>query len=218
MSYPEPSREITVIPWRQEEMVLAASPYHPLARAAASCRAARSERRRLHRLRRRPAHPPRSRPFPARARNVQVNMTLHFDNLQMIKEAVAHGSGVSIMPARVMEEEVAQGRLVPLPIAGPELYRPVGIVHRRRKRFHRAAQAFLELLQESPDIRPARRIRTRYTTAPTASVSTATGRHHGAQRDSEDGHPDAHGNNSTGNRGRRSSLPSASASPGGAGT
>ena len=26
VSYPEPSREITVIPWRQEEMVLAASP------------------------------------------------------------------------------------------------------------------------------------------------------------------------------------------------
>src|SRR3984885_4200131 len=31
VSYPEPSREITVLPWRQEEMVVAASPYHPLA-------------------------------------------------------------------------------------------------------------------------------------------------------------------------------------------
>ena len=31
VSYPEASREITVIPWRQEEMVLAASPYHALA-------------------------------------------------------------------------------------------------------------------------------------------------------------------------------------------
>src|SRR5271168_4324572 len=30
VSYPEPSREITVIPWRQEEMVVAASPFHPL--------------------------------------------------------------------------------------------------------------------------------------------------------------------------------------------
>ena len=33
VSYPEPSREITVIPWRQEEMVLAASPYHRAGRA-----------------------------------------------------------------------------------------------------------------------------------------------------------------------------------------
>jgi cbb3-type cytochrome oxidase subunit 3 len=29
--------------------------------------------------------------------------------------------------------------------------RPVGIVHRKRKRFNRAAQSFLELLQEAPD-------------------------------------------------------------------
>jgi hypothetical protein len=28
----------------------------------------------------------------------------------------------------------------------------VGIIHRRRKRFHRAAQVFLELLQEQPGI------------------------------------------------------------------
>ena len=32
VSYPEASREIMVIPWREEEMVLAASPDHPLAR------------------------------------------------------------------------------------------------------------------------------------------------------------------------------------------
>ena len=85
-----------------------------------------------------------------REHHVHVNVTLHFDNIQMIKEAVAHGSGVSIMPARVMEEEVAQGRLVPIRIAGFELFRPVGIVHRRKKRFHRAGQALLELLQGSP--------------------------------------------------------------------
>jgi DNA-binding transcriptional LysR family regulator len=85
-----------------------------------------------------------------REHHVHVNVTLHFDNIQMIKEAVAHGSGVSIMPARNMEEEIAQGRLVAIPISSFELYRPVGIVHRRKTRFHRAAQAFLELLQEPP--------------------------------------------------------------------
>ena len=31
VSYPEPSREITVIPWRKEEMVVAVAPDHPLA-------------------------------------------------------------------------------------------------------------------------------------------------------------------------------------------
>ena len=84
-----------------------------------------------------------------REHHVRVNLAMHFDNLQMIKEAVAHGSGVSIIPARIMATEIAQGRLIPVPIA-PELYRPLGIIHRRKKRFHRAAQAFLELLQEQP--------------------------------------------------------------------
>ncbi|MDQ6758480.1 MAG: LysR family transcriptional regulator [Acidobacteriota bacterium] len=148
VSYPEPTRDIQVIPWRQEEMVLAVSPYHALAN--------KSEvvpqdlegadfigfdedlpiRRGIDRF--------------LREHRVRVNLTLHFDNLQMIKEAVAHGSGVSIVPARIMEAEIAQGRLVPIPIAAPDLFRPLGIIHRRKKRFHRAAQAFLDLLQERP--------------------------------------------------------------------
>ncbi len=116
MSYAESTKEVMVLPWRQEEMVVAASHYHPLA--------GKSEvsphelegldfvgfdedlpiRRDIDRF--------------LREHHVHVNITLHFDNLQMIKEAVAHGSGISIMPARIMEEEIAQGRLVPISIAG----------------------------------------------------------------------------------------------------
>jgi DNA-binding transcriptional LysR family regulator len=150
MSYPEPTKQVRVLPWRQEQMVVAASPYHPLARNS-EVRPEELEgldfvgfdedlpiRRNIDRF--------------LREHHVHVNVILHFDNIQMIKEAVAHGSGVGIMPARVMEEDVGRGRLIPIPIAGFDLYRPVGIVHRRRKRFHRAGQAFLDLLQESPDI------------------------------------------------------------------
>src|SRR5271156_2457192 len=148
LSYPEPTKEVTVLPWRQEQMAIAASPYHPLAKDS-EIRPQDLDgvdfigfdedlpiRKDIDRF--------------LREHHVHVNVTLHFDNIQMIKEAVAHGSGVSIMPARVMEEEVGQGRLVPIRIAGFELFRPVGLVHRRKKRFHRAGQALLELLQGSP--------------------------------------------------------------------
>ncbi len=148
MSYAESNKEVKVLPWREEQMVVAASPHHALANKS-EVRPEDLEgedfvgfdedlpiRRNIDRF--------------LREHRVRVNLTLHFDNLQMIKEAVAHGSGVSIMPARIREEEVRQGRLVPIPIAGFRLFRPVGIVHRRKKRFHRAGQAFLELLQEPP--------------------------------------------------------------------
>ena len=52
---------------------------------------------------------------------------MHFDNIQTIKEAVALGSGVSILPARTMQAEIEQGRLVAVPLEAPGLIRPVGI-------------------------------------------------------------------------------------------
>jgi DNA-binding transcriptional LysR family regulator len=148
VSYPEPTREISVIPWRQEEMVVAASPSHPLAlRDAVGAVDLQGVdfvafdedlpiRREVDRY--------------LRAFGVDVNITMHFDNLQTIKEAIALGSGVSIVPARILQNEIEQGRLAAVPIASPGLVRPLGIIHRKKKRFHRAAQSFLDLLQETP--------------------------------------------------------------------
>jgi DNA-binding transcriptional LysR family regulator len=67
----------------------------------------------------------------------------------MIKEAVAHGVGISIMPERVMREDLAQGRLVALKLNPSDLFRPVRIVHRRRKVFSLVAQGLLEMLRET---------------------------------------------------------------------
>ncbi len=150
VSYPEATREIEVIFWRKEEMVLAASPYHPLASKASVTPEELNGvefvgfdedlpiRREIDNF--------------LEERGVDVRVTFQFDNLQMIKEAVAMRAGVSIMPARIMQSEIAQGRLVAVKIAGPELYRPLGIIFRRKKRFHRVAQAFLDLLQEKPQV------------------------------------------------------------------
>jgi DNA-binding transcriptional LysR family regulator len=79
---------------------------------------------------------------------VTVNTTLRFDNIEMIKQAVAHGAGLSIMPERVMREDMLQGRLMALRLEPAELYRPVKIVHRRRKVFHAVASGLLELLRQ----------------------------------------------------------------------
>jgi DNA-binding transcriptional LysR family regulator len=145
VSYPEPSREIAARDWRREEMQVAASISHPFA--------ARAElypddlygqdfvafdddlriRRELDKF--------------LRAHSIDVRVTAHFDNIQMIKEAVEQGLGISILPARTMQAEIEQGRLAAVKLNAPELARPVGIVHRRRKKFNRAAEAFLEMLR-----------------------------------------------------------------------
>jgi DNA-binding transcriptional LysR family regulator len=146
VSYPEASREINVIPWRQEEMVLAASPHHPLAQLDRVMPEDLNGVEFIGFDEDLPIHREVDRFL--REHGVQVAESLHFDNLQMIKEAVAHREGVSILPARILRDEVMQGRLAAIPIVAAELYRPLGIIHRKKKRFHPVAQAFLDLLRE----------------------------------------------------------------------
>ena len=148
VSYPEATREIAVIPWREEEMVLVTVPDHPLAgRPVARPRdfegldfIAFDEdlpiRRDVDRY--------------LRTHGIEVNVVMHFDNLQTIKEALVLGSGVSIIPERIVQAELADGRLAAIPLEEPKLYRPLGIIHRKKKRLHRAAQLFLDLLEEQP--------------------------------------------------------------------
>ena len=145
VSYPESSREIAALSWRREEMQVAAPIAHPFAACAELFPADLGGqdfiafdddlriRKELDKF--------------LRSHAVEVNVVMHFDNIQMIKEAVEVGSGISILPARTMQTELEQGRLAAVKLNAPELARPVGIVHRKRKKFNRAAEAFLEMLR-----------------------------------------------------------------------
>jgi len=148
VSYPVAKRELAVIPWRKEQMAVAVAPAHPLAAKKMLQPADLSGqdfigfdedlliRRELDRF--------------FREQGVEVRLVMQFDNIQTIKEAVALGSGISILPGRTMQTEIAQGRLVSVSLHAPGLLRPLGIVHRKRKKFNLAAQAFLNLLRTQP--------------------------------------------------------------------
>ena len=146
MSYAESSREVVALPWREEEMVVAVAPSHRLAGSRAVAASALEGESFVGFDEDLPIQDHISRYL--REQKVGVETTLRFDNLQMIKEAVAHGAGISIMPRRVMTLDVAQGRLKAIRLKGAELYRPVRIIHRRRKVFNEVGRGLLELLQE----------------------------------------------------------------------
>lgn len=147
VSYPVPARDLAVIPWRREEMVIACAPSHNLARFAVVKPAELNQahfiafdqdlpiRREVDRF--------------LREHSVEVNVVMHFDNIMAIKEAVMVNAGISILPERILAAEVAAGRIVAVPLL-PGLVRPLGIIHRRRKTFNRATRSLLELLQQPP--------------------------------------------------------------------
>src|SRR5665213_2475707 len=144
ISYPEHRRDLTVIPWRQEQMTVAVYPSHPLAgreilrpndldgQDFISFDDEVIIRRELDRF--------------FREHEVDIRIVMQFDNIQSIKEAVVLGSGISILPERTLQAEVEQGRLVSIPLRAPELVRPTGIIHRKKKKLARACREFLNLI------------------------------------------------------------------------
>jgi DNA-binding transcriptional LysR family regulator len=145
ISYPESTREVVALPWRDEPMVVACSPDHPLADHE-HLRPAELEHLEFIAF---DEDLPISRDIERffREHGVKVQVVMRFDNIQSMREALRLGHAVSILPAPMLREDVAEGRLrtVPLDVA---LIRPLGIIHRRRKTFHRATQVFLDLLRE----------------------------------------------------------------------
>ncbi len=143
VSYPEATRDVVALPWRNEEMVVACGPGHAL-----------SGRENLT------PHDldnidfiafdedlPISRDIERflREHGVKVHVVMRFDNIQSMKEALRLGPAVSILPAPMLQSDVDEGRLKTIPLSAP-LFRPLGIIHRRRRTFQRAAQVFIDLL------------------------------------------------------------------------
>jgi DNA-binding transcriptional LysR family regulator len=83
-----------------------------------------------------------------REQGAPVAVSQHFGSIPEVKEALAVGQHFAILPTRMLQTEIQQGRMVAVPLDGPKLARPLGIIHLRKKRFNRAAQALLALLRE----------------------------------------------------------------------
>jgi DNA-binding transcriptional LysR family regulator len=146
VSYPAASNELNVIPLRTESMVVVCPPRHPLTRYDA-VKAEQLEgmdfvgfdrdlsiRKEIDRH--------------LRQRSVSIRVVMEFDNIETMKQAVQIGAGVSILPEPTIRAEVQSGSLAAVPLIAPELRRPIGIIHRRRKVFTPTMAKFVSLLQQ----------------------------------------------------------------------
>jgi DNA-binding transcriptional LysR family regulator len=146
VSFPKKWPELTVLPWREEEMVLVVPPGHRLAGLGpvdvreldgepfVAFDADLAIRRAIDRYLRR--------------HGVHVDVTLGFDNIEHIKRAVEVTSGVAILPEPTLEREVITGTLVAMPLKGERLTRPLAILHREAGGLAPTASRFLKLLTE----------------------------------------------------------------------
>lgn len=148
ISFPRKWPEMTVTPWREEEMVLAVHPSHRFAgRGSVPIAELDGEtfvgfdsdlaiRRVIDRC--------------LRHHDVHVRVALEFDNIENIKRAVEIPSGVAILPEPTLAREVEAGTLAAVRLDGQDpshrLVRPLAILRRRSRQLSLTASRFLKLL------------------------------------------------------------------------
>jgi DNA-binding transcriptional LysR family regulator len=145
VSFPAKSRELTSLPWREEEMVVACSPAHRLAGGSTILPTQLDGekfvtfdrglviRREVDRF--------------LREHGVTVEVTLELDNIESMKKGIEANAGLSLLPEPMLRQEVQAGTIRALRLEGCRLVRPLGIIHRRHHRLGSAVLGFIEFLR-----------------------------------------------------------------------
>jgi len=144
VSFPRKWPDLTVIPWREEEMVLAVHPSHRFAgldeveakwldgETFVGFETGLPIRQAVDKF--------------LRKNHVHVRVALEFDNIETIKRAVEVPSGVAILPEPTVLGEVKSGTIRCVRFQDRRPTRPLAIIHRRSEQLGLAASRFLELL------------------------------------------------------------------------
>jgi len=148
ISFPESTRKLLSLPWRDEEMVVACATTHPFVSEGRVKVSALNSlkyvgfdkdlviRRKVDRF--------------LRDHGVSVDVVLEFDNVENIKQAIEIAAGLALLPSPVIQREVRAGTLAAVPLKDVRFVRPLGILHRRVPKPSPTAQRFIELLRQ-PD-------------------------------------------------------------------
>ncbi len=165
VSYPRDTRSVQATKWREEQIVVACSPRHPL--AGRECLklsdlqgqnlVGYDERLRI------------CREIDRILIGMETNVVMRFDNTETIKRAVEIDVGIGLLPAPTLTREIEAGTLVQIPLQPPGLIRPVGIIQRRGKKLPPDAVRFVQFLLQNSFADDAGD-----TTQPVSAFSTAT--------------------------------------------
>jgi len=144
ISFAKTSREFTTIPWREEEMVIACLPEHPLAGQTGLDAAVLSGEPFVRFDRGLPIRREIDRFLKRHEADVKV--VAEFDNIPTMKQAVEDGAGIALLPEPTFRREVERDVLAVARLGGEAFSRPLSIIHRRKRKLSSSVQRFVDLL------------------------------------------------------------------------
>ena len=153
VAFPVKQRQIEIIPFRNDHLVLIAHPNHPLAK-----RGGPVELRELAGMKFIGFDPD----IPTRKavdqifkdNDLDIQPVMEFDNIETVKRAVEVDHGVAIVPLAAVQQESQQSSLALLNFKGKDFTRPLDILHRKGRVLTPAMRKFIDTLgMDLPDAR-----------------------------------------------------------------
>jgi len=145
LTYDPHDPELSSVVVYSDELILVVPPSHPLARERRiSIRQLGAESFVAHIV----SSPYREKVIQAfKQHNTPLHMGIELPTLQAIKRFVAMGSGVAFLPEISVEDEIARGELVRIPVQELKVHRKLRLIYRKSASLSHAGQAFLKVAE-----------------------------------------------------------------------
>ena len=144
VAFPVKMRQIEMIPFRNDHLVLITHPSHPLAKTAEVQLQALAGHKFIGFDPDIPTRKAVDQIF--RENRIEIDPVMEFDNIETVKRAVEIDAGVAIVPQATVLQEVRQGTLSAIHFKGKEFTRPLAILHRKGRVLTPAMKKFIETL------------------------------------------------------------------------
>ena len=145
LTYDPQDPELASIVVYSDELILVVPPQHPLARdPQVSIRQLGAESFVAHIV----SSPYREKVIQAfRKYKTPLHMGIELPTLQAIKRFVGMGNGVAFLPEISVEDEIARGDLVRIPVEELKVHRKLRLIYRRPATLSHAGRAFLKVAE-----------------------------------------------------------------------
>ncbi len=144
IAYPQKHKQLEVLPFHDDILVLVVSPEHPFAkRKSVDIQEVAGQKF----IGFEPDIPTRkATDIIFKEANIETELEMEFDNVETVKRAVEINAGIAILPQTTVVREEAQGLLKVLKFKNQTYKRPLALIHRKGRVLTPAIKKLIDLL------------------------------------------------------------------------
>lgn len=146
IAYPSKDAKLEIVHLRKEPMVLICHPQHPLAKNDSLRTKALNGLKFIGFATDIPTRKALDKVF--REHGVSVDYVMQFDNVETVKRAVEIDSGVAIVPAATIRQEVANQTLAAIRLDESLFSRPLAVIYKKSRALSPGMKKFIGVLKE----------------------------------------------------------------------